>query len=30
MAVTADNTVTAYCVMEKPEVDVPFILKVVR
>lgn len=27
---TADGTVTAYCYEEKPEVDVPVILKVVR
>ena len=27
---TGDGTVTAYCYEEKPEVDVPVILKVVR
>lgn len=30
LSVSADNTLTAYCYEEKPEVDIPIILKVVR
>lgn len=30
VAISADNTVVAYCYNDKPEVDIPIILKVVR
>ena len=30
VTISADNTATAYCYTEKPEVDMPIIFKVIR